>query len=573
MALTLKLDDIKPLLSSVGLGEAPPPARDMSQIAPPPMPKGPTPAVAGFGEWAADPQNQQKIAEGITPKGTSLLPPTAPPPDPRFANMASAAPPARDTSFMAPPAPAMGSGAITLPPPPTPNVQPQNLQAWEQQNPDQVAKPQLLGQGWKAALKFGIPAALISAGSGLSNMGHGDPTAGMGLIEQQAARDRSAPELNQSRYNAAVIQPLKDEAALADTQSQTALRTAQGNKANAQADAVGDPAVRKQKQIQDAAKLGMTANFDESGNLTGYSQDDSSPIQQSRKTKDDLLSAQVESAKSQKELRDAQAALAKAKNDPNSPAFKQAQQRLVIAQQNAGAAATRAQAYMGNYLKGAFNTDLKGNALPGAPIITNDQGDQTVVGATNAGSATKAQSNAAQFNDVHGALDSIEQSADALIKSGGRLNSPGVAAALARPKGEITKWLQGEGVKANLTPQERAYVQSIAAGHENIQALRKSAGGTATDSSVEKLDALIPDSSTPDLNYLKGQTNQIRQTAQRLGVGATTATGGLKVRGQGKGITPPPSGNAPAIKVGQPVKLKNGQTITVKVVHPDGSFE
>jgi hypothetical protein len=109
-------------------------------------------------------------------------------------------------------------------------------------------------------------------------------------------------------------------------------------------------------------------------------------------------------------------------------------------------------------------------------------------------------------------------------------------------------------VKANLTPEERNYVTAVAAAHENVQALRKSAGGTATDSSVAKLDALIPGASTPDIDYLKRQTGQIRATAERLGKGATVATGGLKVRGQG--ITAPPT---------------SGNTGKITVTAPDGS--
>jgi hypothetical protein len=241
----------------------------------------------------------------------------------------------------------------------------------------------------------------------------------------------------------------------------------------------------------------------------------------------------LEDTKAQKELRDAQTAFNNAKTDPNSAIFRQTQQRLAIAQQNAGAASVRAKAYMGNYMQHAYNTGLDGQTLPGAPVISDDNGNQVVVGSTNAPLAVKNNANAAQFNDVHGALDSVEQAGSNLVQSGGRLNSPGVAAALAQPKGTLEQWLQGAGVKANLSPTERAYVQAIAAAHENVQALRKSAGGTATDSAVAKLDAMIPGASTPDLNYLMGQTGQIRQTAERLGKGATVATGGLSVRGQG----------------------------------------
>jgi hypothetical protein len=198
---------------------------------------------------------------------------------------------------------------------------------------------------------------------------------------------------------------------------------------------------------------------------------------------------------------------------------------------------------MGRYMQSAYNVGLNGETLPGAPLIANDEGSETVVGTGNAGLASKSQANAAQFNDVHGALDNLEQSAKALVGKGGSLNSPGVAAALAQPSGTLGQWLQGETAKKSLSPEERQYVQSIAAAHENIQALRKSAGGTATDSAVSKLDAMIPGVSTPDLNYLLGQTGQIRQTAERLGKGVTRATGGLNVRGRNN-MQPPSQGKA-----------------------------
>jgi hypothetical protein len=122
----------------------------------------------------------------------------------------------------------------------------------------------------------------------------------------------------------------------------------------------------------------------------------------------------------------------------------------------------------------------------------------------------------------------------------------------------IHNWLQGEGVKAGLTPQERDYVISIASAHENVQALRKSAGGTATDSAVAKLDSMIPGQSTPDLDYLKRQTGQIRATAERLGKGATTATGGLTVRGQQGNSMTPPNQNSGSIPASAAAQLQEG---------------
>lgn len=262
--INLNLDDIKPLLSSLGLGQAPPPPPKMDALPPPPMQMPPTPAAAGFSEWAGDPQNQKKVSDGITSPGTPLTQPFTPtlgvgmPPSPNAPNIM---PPQRDTSFMMPPTglptqaqvdpriapaatltppallPASGSTPANLPPAPT-SVQPsqptmaQDIAA----NPSQYQQPGLVGQGWKGFLKYGIPAALVSAGSGLSNMGRGDPTAGAKMLGEQIAQDRGVPAANAAEYDLRNVKPLRDAAQLADIQSQTAQRNSAANKADTAAD-------------------------------------------------------------------------------------------------------------------------------------------------------------------------------------------------------------------------------------------------------------------------------------------------------------------------------------------------
>lgn len=292
----------------------------------------------------------------------------------------------------------------------------------------------------------------------------------------------------------------------------------------------------KSSQVEEtAAKAGQKVVRDADGNITGFEDDPDSEAFKSRKVLDDVR-------QTQQSLNEAKTEVEKSKNDPNSPAYRLAVQKAQTAASNASAAQVRAQAYMGNYLQGAFNRDLQGNTLPGTPQIRNDQGQVTSVGTKNANNAIKLQGNAAQFNDVHGALDGLESAAKALVKSGGSLNGPAVSAALAQPHGTLNQWLQGEGAKSHLSPQERDYVIANAAAHENIQALRKAVGSPAIQSSVDKLDALIPNASTPDLDYFLKQTGQIRATANRLGKGAPTVQGGLSVRGQeSPPATAPPS--------------------------------
>ena len=241
---------------------------------------------------------------------------------------------------------------------------------------------------------------------------------------------------------------------------------------------------------------------------------------------------------------EATAALKKAQNDPSSPAYRLALSRVQVAQQNARTAQGKLSLYgqsldlrRENMNANLFGLGPDGQPIAGATQIFDDAGNGHIVGPKFAGAATKANANAGQFNDVHGALDSVDNAARNLVASGGSLNSPGVIAALTHTHdanggwihGSITNFLKGENA-ASLTPTERAYVQNIEAAHENVQALRKSVGGGVSDSQVNRLDALVPGATTPDLDYALGQTNQIRSTATRLGQGVAQTTGGLTIR-------------------------------------------
>jgi hypothetical protein len=338
--------------------------------------------------------------------------------------------------------------------------------------------------------------------------------------------------LNQA--NTHIGQDQKDaqgQAALKDTESQTAQREATAVYQGARPSIEEGKLDQKNQTLWDhltqvAATNGMKVTKDEDGNPV-FTPDETSPVYQTRQLKDQLTDAEVASTKAQTEVRTAEAELKRAGNDPNSPAYKLAEQRLAVAQANSAAAQLRATAYMGNYLQHAYNHGLHGDVLPGAPIITSDDGTPTVVGSTNAPTAIKDQANVAQFGDVHGAVNSLETAARDLVAKGGSLHSAGVAAALAVPHDTFNEWVQGFG-KLNLSPEERNYVTALAAAHENVQAMRKAAGGTATDSAVDKLDALLPNASTPDIDYLLRQTGQITKTANRLGLGVTTAAGGLE---------------------------------------------
>jgi hypothetical protein len=170
---------------------------------------------------------------------------------------------------------------------------------------------------------------------------------------------------------------------------------------------------------------------------------------------------------------------------------------------------------------------MSGDTLPGATELP----DGTPVGTAVQSVVQKQQPKVAQFNDVFGALDTLDNAAKALQKSGGKVGSANVAAALADPQSTSRKYLQGLVVKGRLTPAERDYVIANRSAHENLMALRSSVGGGVSDLQVNQLLSQLPDASTPDLDYALRQTSQIRATANRLGSGIANVHGGTRVRG------------------------------------------
>src|SRR6266851_4717697 len=100
--LNIDLSGIKPLLSSLGLGEAPRKvAPPVNQLPPPAMPPPPTPAAAGFSEWSGDPKNQEKVLSSFTPAGTPM--PLSSPNPQQNGPMAFLNPPQRQYASLNPP--------------------------------------------------------------------------------------------------------------------------------------------------------------------------------------------------------------------------------------------------------------------------------------------------------------------------------------------------------------------------------------------------------------------------------------------------------------------------------------
>jgi hypothetical protein len=593
---------MNPLLSPESFNPLRPPNNNPLMM--PGLPMPPLSPSLGFQGFASDPQNQHKIVPFLTAPDQPLQP-NAPPQQP----MASATPPrlnpviaanANGQNPQAAPYTLSGPMALAIPnktvpaqpmasaqPPPraamasvTPPggfagarasaqpAEPTNPLAWPQSaNPmlPPTAQPNVQSQLGADQAKL---QQLQTTGSGASQIKNpiGRGFAKAGDIALSILTPNAAPLIPGTTAHNRLLQQHQAGIVGQDQATLQAAQQSQTDKANlakTQLETQQMPdelAIKKQAaslkglQAQGVfAQHGLKA-VDNADGTTSIAPDEDSPVYQKQQ-------ASIELAQSSVALKNAERDVENMKGDPNSVPNRLAIQRLQIAKQTQnrltstmGAMQERADAQMGTYLMRSKNVDLQGNTLAGAPIISDDDGQQSVVGTGNASLATKNQSNAAQFNDVHGALDNLEATARTLTASGEKPDSAILAAALAQPKGSIGQWLQGNAIKNNLSQAQRDYVTSLVQAHENIQALRKSAGGTATDSSVDRLEQMLPNASTPDLNYFLKQTGQIRSTAERLGKGATTATGGLKVRGQQNPMQPPPK-----------------QASGVSVTAPDGS--
>jgi hypothetical protein len=280
MAISLDVSDIKPLLGTFGLGQAPSAKLPDLQNMPvpplqPPPPPPPTPAQAGFDAYSQDPANIAKVMNSLTAPGQSIIPdsiaaPTVPSgilPTNIPSSVAAPYLPAQASSAVRPPSAPAPLAAVTPPggvsaataPTPTAaarlagtidSLGPQGdtseaavptLAQWEASNPGSVENH--LGKGQR--IFQAIAAGLVGAAGGIK----GNPLAGANYAQGIIAQDQGVDARNQARYQGAVVQPLMDAAKLADTQSQTAQRTAAANKQDALSDSI-TPFVMTKEQAE-----------------------------------------------------------------------------------------------------------------------------------------------------------------------------------------------------------------------------------------------------------------------------------------------------------------------------------
>lgn len=244
--------------------------------------------------------------------------------------------------------------------------------------------------------------------------------------------------------------------------------------------------------------------------------------------------------KSLSSLDDAKAELARAGNDPKSPAYQLALRKAQTASSNAAAATIRANAYALNANVGNLGVDNQGRAVNG--ISGNAAGP---MGTRIAPQYAKAAGNIAKFQDVYSSIDNANAAIDEGDKSGVKFNTAPMAAALSDPKTTAQQWLTGK-VNTTLTPAEQNIVITTKALHEQIMAMRGAIGaGGVSDAQANRLIDQLPSATTPDMAYARRQLAVVRQQLDNLQVGLPTVNNGPTVQPVGSPASPKYPGGVP----------------------------
>lgn len=242
-----------------------------------------------------------------------------------------------------------------------------------------AASPQLT-KGGKLLAILGAAAKGGLAGFGASQ--EGNPRQGYGHFGAGFEAGSQLPFIQAQQKQQLQAGQLKNQQTAAQTQylpqilgANLGKTQAQTSEANAKASVIPQKQTlaedaTKHRQIVANRKLGL----DENGDALKY--EDMSPTEQAHA---DFLEASTEQ-------KAAATALAKFKSDPNSPQYRQAAQRLQIAQQNADTAAGKLGLQRNEYKANYLGTDANNNPLPGGP--TSEDGKPVGVRVANAGAAS-----------------------------------------------------------------------------------------------------------------------------------------------------------------------------------------
>jgi hypothetical protein len=212
-------------------------------------------------------------------------------------------------------------------------------------------------------------------------------------------------------------------------------------------------------------------------------------------------------------------------------------------------------------MEGADTKDLPSKAQANAEALARQYGWQ--------GQGAITPKEKILVNEAGAKLQQLMNSQSLAILDRGAASRMKVAQAL---KSADKQSVVGTGLTAlatvNLDPQEQEFIRLYNAAAGTISGLGPiTRGNKTTEASIHRLMSEMP-------NVLQSASSadakaRIQQLLQEIQV--ATQTRGTTKLGETSGVTPPPSSQSQH-KAGDSVTLKDGRTVTIKEIHPDGTF-
>jgi hypothetical protein len=386
------------------------------------------------------------------------------------------------------------------------------------------------GLGWKLLSGLGHAAdiGLSAVAPGLAMIAPG--TTLHNLVLQKQERNRIGEDQGEAQ-KAAQLGQEQAQAGLLNTEAQ--YKPVQLQNAAALNAAKIDHLGAQDQHYEDQTEQQLAQHgykHDDKGNITPMAYAELSPQLQAI---EDLKHAQTEQA-------DATAALKKAQNDPSSPAYRLAQQRVAVAGENARTAMGRL-SLAGQSLgmrremmdANLYGTGPNGQPLPGAPQLEDENGNMQTVGLRAGGLAVKQQGKVTAFNDLQGSAAHARQALQSLHDAGGSLSDPTVIAAMHDPTSLTGKWVNGTFVKPNLSPQQVQAIGALNQLREQIGIMRSTTGGPAAEAQAQRMLSALPDAGDAK-NTAVNKMDELDGVITRLRPGAVHVAGGMAVQGQPK---------------------------------------
>jgi hypothetical protein len=211
-------------------------------------------------------------------------------------------------------------------------------------------------------------------------------------------------------------------------------------------------------------------------------------------------------------------------------------------------------------MEGADTKDLPSKAQANAEALARQYGWQ--------GQGAITPKEKILVNEAGAKLQQLFNSKSLAVLDRGVASRMKIAQAL---KGSDKQSIIGTGATAlatvNLDQQEQEFIRLYNAAVSTISGLGPiTRGNKTTEASIQRLMSEMPSilqsASSADAKA------RIQQFLQEIQV--ATETKGTTKLGETSGVTPPPANQQH--KVNDSVKLKDGRTVTIKEIHPDGTF-